>query len=184
LLSAARRKFSERGYERATIRAIASEAGVDPALVLHFFGSKQKLFEQAVGWPFDPSEVGRRLLASSPEAMGERMAALFLDLWDGPETRGPLLAVMRSALTHEESARLLRSFLQSQLVRRLASAINVGEVDLRLELAAAQLIGIAILRHVIHVEPLASAGSDRIINWVAPTLNRYLSPAAEERQQA
>jgi AcrR family transcriptional regulator len=182
LLGAARRRFAAAGYAGTTLRAIAADAGVDPALVRHFFGSKAALFRAALTWPFDPAALGRRLSAPGRSGAGERLAHAFLELWDGPETGQPLLAVLRGALTHAESAELLRQFLRGQLYRRLTEALGGAasqtEAELRVELAVAQLLGIAVLRHALRVEPLASAPAADVVARVAPALDHYLAPEA------
>ncbi len=174
VLAAARRRFAQAGYDGASIRAIAAEAGVDPALVLHFFGSKRQLFRQAVGWPVDPSEIAQRVLTEGQGEVGERFARMFLGLWDDDHMRDALLAVLRSALTQEDAARLVRATFQSRLVRHVAAAIGGDEGELRVELAAAQLIGMALLRHVIRLEPLASASPEDVVRRLTPALNQHL----------
>src|SRR5215472_8916587 len=110
ILDAARRRFAEGGYEQTSIRAIAADAGVNSALVMHFFGSKEALFQAAVTWPFDPAEFTRHLLGPGLDGLSERLARAFLTLWDTPETGMPLLALLRSATGEEGFARLLREF--------------------------------------------------------------------------
>jgi len=178
LLSVARRRFAEVGYERATIRAIAADAHVDPALVMHFFDSKQQLFREAVGWPMDPAEVVQRILATKRNR-GVSLARTFLGLWDDPATRDGLLAVVRSALTHEDAARLVRATFQTRLIKKVAANLGGPQAELRVELAAAQLIGMAILRHVIYLEPLASASPATVVRLIAPALNQHFSPGAD-----
>jgi AcrR family transcriptional regulator len=172
-VEAARRRFSEVGFDRASIRSIAGEAGVDPALAVHFFGSKEELFREALAWPFDPADVARRVAGGG--GRGERLARVFLELWEDAETRRPLLALLRSAMTHDGSAALLQQFVEGQLFRRLADQLEGEDQDLRIDLAASQLIGLALLRHVLRVEPLASASPDTLVAWLAPTLERYLA---------
>lgn len=176
ILAAARREFGEAGYQRATIRAIAAEAGVDPALVMHFFGSKRQLFREAVGWPIDPAEVVQGILSSANDDLGQAAATAFVKLWDNDRIRHSLLAVLRSALTHEDAASLVRATFQTNLVRHIARTVGGPEAELRVELAAAQLIGMAILRHVIRLEPLASASSSTVVRRLAPALNQHFAP--------
>src|SRR5918999_3493174 len=99
IAGAARRLFAERGYDRTTIRAIAAEAGVDPALVVHFFGSKEALFRAVIEWPFDPEVLLERLAAPGPESIGRRLARGFLEFWDSADIGPRLQAVLRSAVT-------------------------------------------------------------------------------------
>ena len=174
ILAAARRQFAEGGYERTSIRGVAADAGVDAALVVHFFGSKEQLFRAAVTWPFDPAELAPQLLGPGATGLGERLARAFLTMWDDPETSPRLLALLRSAMTNESFARLLREFVVTQLFRHLMEVVEGPDRELREELAAAHLLGIAILRVVLRVEPLASASIDQLVAQVGPTLDRYL----------
>jgi AcrR family transcriptional regulator len=174
ILGAARRRFAEAGYDATTLRAVAADAGVDPAVVVHFFGSKEGLFRAAVGWPFDPSAVVARLVAGGPEDLAARAAGAFLGVWEDPATQAPLLALLRSAMTHEGSAALLREFAVRRLVGQVAGVLEGPEAELRVELAVAQLLGVALLRHALRVEPLASARVDELVELLAPALGRYL----------
>src|SRR5215217_2934743 len=99
ILDAARRMFAEHGYEGATMRGIAAEAGVDAALVVHFFGSKAGLLEAAVEWPFDPEVVMPKLLVDGRHHVGRRLAELFVRTWDEEGTRNPILTLLRAAST-------------------------------------------------------------------------------------
>jgi AcrR family transcriptional regulator len=174
ILEAARRQFAEAGYELTSIRGIAADAGVDAALVMHFFGSKERLFRAAVTWPFDPTELLPRLLGPGAAGLGERLTRTFLTFWDDPATSPQLLAMLRSAMTSDSFARLLREFVVTQLFRHLTEVVEGPDRELREELAAAHLLGIAILRLVLRVEPLASASIDQLVERVAPTIDRYL----------
>lgn len=174
VLEAARRRFAEAGYDGASIRGIAAAAGVDPALVLHFFGSKENLFREAVAWPFDPAALEPVILHGGSRGLGERLARVFLQQWDDPATRRSLLAVLRGALTHEESATLLRQFLRDLLLRRLADVLEGSDQALRVELAAAHLLGVAIVRHLLQLEPLASAPAGDLASRLGPALDRDL----------
>ncbi len=175
LLEAARRRFAEAGYDRTSIRAIAADAGVDPALAVHFFGSKEELFRAALAWPLDPAEMARRIASGGRGSLGERLARTFLGLWEDPRTRQPLLALLRSAMTHEQSAALLREFVRSQLFSRIGELVEGPDRELRIDLAASQLIGMAVLRHVLRVEPLASTPEEALVERLAPVLDRHLS---------
>jgi AcrR family transcriptional regulator len=182
ILTAARRRFAEEGYAATSLRAIAGDAGVDPGVVLHFFGSKDGLFRAVVGWPFDPARVAPLMIGSDAHPAGERIARVFLDVWDDPSARASLTAVLRSAMSHPASARLLREFVVHQLFAPVISHIGGPDAALRGDLAAAQLIGIATLRYILQLEPLASASADRLVDWLAPTLNRYLDPEEDKRE--
>ncbi|MCM2420860.1 TetR family transcriptional regulator [Streptomyces sp. RKAG293] len=177
ILSAARAEFSARGYDKTSVRSIAKAAGVDPALVHHYFGTKEQVFAAAIETSFEPALQVPDVVGPGPDGIGERLARYFLGVWENPATRGPLLAVVRSALTHETAAAVLRGFLLRMLLERIAEDLRVPEPKLRAELAASQMVGIAILRYVIKVEPLASADVEDIVALVAPTLQRYLTEA-------
>ncbi|MEU6927548.1 TetR family transcriptional regulator [Streptomyces sp. NPDC046385] len=177
ILEAARSRFAERGYDKTSVRGIAKEAGVDPALVHHYFGTKDEVFAAAIEVSFEPATAIPLIVGGPREAIGERLARFFLSVWENPATRAPLLAVVRSALTHEAAAKVLRGFVLRRLLERIAADLDVPEPKLRAELAASHMIGIAILRYVIQVEPLASADPEEIVAQVAPTLQRYLTEA-------
>jgi AcrR family transcriptional regulator len=173
ILAAARRRFADEGYDATSLRAIAADAGVDPGVVLHFFGSKDGLFQAAVGWPFEPARLAPLIVGPDSHITGARVAQVFFNLWDDPPTRASLEAVLRSAMSHPASARLLREFVVHELFARLVSHIGGTEAGLRANLAAAQLIGVAILRYIVRVEPIASASTESLVAWLAPTLDRY-----------
>jgi AcrR family transcriptional regulator len=172
ILSAARSLFAERGYGSTTIRAIAAEAGVNPALVHHFFGSKEKVFVAALDFPFNPADVLQTLLDGPREDLGRRIMTFFLGVWRDPESRSRLLALIRSATTNEQAAAMFRQFIDNVLLKRVGAALDVPK--LRLTAGVAQMLGVALLRYVIQVEPLASARDEEIVALVAPVLQRYI----------
>jgi AcrR family transcriptional regulator len=174
ILAAARRRFADAGFDAASMRAIAADAGVDPAVVVHFFGSKDGLFRQAVGWPFDPARAASRITAPGPERVPERIARTFLDFWEDPATRASLMALLRSAMTHEGSASLLRQFVVRQLFGPVTGLLDGPQIELRVNLASAQLIGVAVLRYAVRIEPIASASKDELVAWLTPALAHYL----------
>ncbi|GGY44603.1 TetR/AcrR family transcriptional regulator [Streptomyces omiyaensis] len=177
ILAAARTRFAERGYDKTSVRGIAEAAGVDPALVHHYFGTKDEVFAAAIEVSFEPALVVPAILDGPREEVGERLARFFIGVWENPATRAPLLAVIRSAVTHEAAATVLRTFVLRRLLERIAAGLAVPDPRFRAELAASQMIGIVILRYVIRVEPLASADPEQIVAEVAPTLQRYLTEA-------
>jgi AcrR family transcriptional regulator len=173
ILDAARQQFAEKGYVGASVRGIARLADVDPALVHHYFGTKEQVFVAAMELPFQPAEALPQVLAGDPDGLGERLVRMFLGLWANPDFRTPMLGMVRSAFTSEQGATMLREFVGSALLGRVAEA--AGPVDpLRVQAAAAQLVGIVILRHVVRLEPLASATEDEIVALVAPVVQRHL----------
>ncbi|MBQ0988363.1 TetR family transcriptional regulator [Streptomyces sp. F63] len=175
ILAAARAEFADRGYDKTSIRGIAKKAGVDPALVHHYFGTKEQVFETAVEQSFEPALRVPDLLAEGPGDVGERLARHFVGVWENPATRAPLLAVVRSAVTNETAAALLRGFVLRRLLERVAGELDVPDARFRVELAVSQLLGIAMLRYVVKVEPLASADIEDIVEAVSPVIQRHLT---------
>ncbi|MFF5706848.1 TetR family transcriptional regulator [Streptomyces sp. NPDC012794] len=172
---AAREVFAERGYDKTSVRGVAKVAGVDPALVHHYFGSKDDLFAAAIEVSLEPALVVPAILGEGPDGIGERLVRYFLGVWENPVTRVPLLAVIRSALTHDAAAKVLRTLVLRRVLERIAADLDVPDPTFRAELAASHMVGIAILRYVVQVEPLASADAEDIVALVAPTLQRYLT---------
>ncbi|MER6100151.1 TetR family transcriptional regulator [Streptomyces sp. NPDC001728] len=177
ILEAARAQFAERGYDQTSVRGIAKAAGVDPALVHHYFGTKDEVFAASIEVSFEAATVVPAIVGGPREAIGERLARFFIGVWENPASRAPLLAVVRSALTHEAAAKVLRAFVLRRLLERIAAELDVPDPKFRAELAASHMIGIAIMRYVIQVEPMASADPEDIVAQVAPTLQRYLTEA-------
>jgi AcrR family transcriptional regulator len=175
ILAAARAEFAANGYDGASVRGIARAAGVDPALVHHYFGSKEKVFVAALHLPFDPAETVPRIVGAGPEGVGERLVRFFLSLWEAPEGRERMLAVLRSAVTNDAASEMFRQFLTRELLGRVAARLEVPEPHLHASLAASQLVGLAFVRYVIRVEPMASADTETVVRYVAPTLQRYLT---------
>lgn len=177
ILEAARAEFAQRGYDKTSVRGIAKAAGVDAALVHHYFGTKDEVFEAAVEMTLEPVQLVPLVLGAEDDidGVGERLARYFIGVWENPATRAQLLAVFRSALTHEAAAKVLRAFVLRRVLERVAADLKVPDARLRAELAASQMVGIAVLRYVIKVEPLASADPEEIVRMVAPTLQRYLT---------
>ncbi|MER6126770.1 TetR family transcriptional regulator [Streptomyces sp. NPDC001795] len=176
ILEAAREEFSERGYEKASVRGIAKAAGVDSALVHHYFGTKEQVFEAAIEVAFAPALSAPDAIAEGPrDAVGERLTRFVLGIWENPRTRTPLLAILRSAVNNETAAAVFRRLVAAQLLRRVAGQLDVPDPELRAELAAAQLVGVAMLRYVIKVEPLASADLEQLVARLAPVVQGHLT---------
>jgi AcrR family transcriptional regulator len=173
ILASARDLFAEKGYDGASLRAIARAAEVDPALVHHFFGNKEGVFIEAMRFPVNPAVLLPRIMSSPHERLGETMARTFLEVWGDDERRAPLLAMLRSAMTNERAEALLREFVTSALFGRATQATEAA--PLGIQAAAGQMIGLMILRYVLRIEPLASASEDELVELVAPTLQRYLT---------
>ncbi|ELP67900.1 TetR family transcriptional regulator [Streptomyces turgidiscabies] len=176
ILAAAREEFAERGYEKTSVRGIAKAAEVDSALVHHYFGTKEQVFEASVEGAVGPLLNAPGAITEGPlDSVGERLARFFFGVWENPATRKALLAIVRSAVNNEVAAGAFRRLISAQLLRRVAAQLELPDAELRAELAAAQLVGIAMLRYVIKVEPLASADPEQIIGMVAPVIQTHLT---------
>jgi AcrR family transcriptional regulator len=184
ILAAAKQAFAERGYDKASIRQIATSAGVDPALFHHYFGPKEKLFVATMELPVDPNDVLPQVLAGGIDGVGERLVRMFLTVWDSPAGT-VTAALLRSALSHEWSARMLREFLTAQILRRVINALDLDpkEAPLRASLVASQMMGLAMARYIIKIEPLASQPRETLVAAVAPTIQGYLTRPLEGPDQ-
>lgn len=176
IVATARQLFANSGYDKTSVRDIAAGAGVDPALIRHYFGSKAGLFRSTMGWPFDPAEISARIAGGDREEIGTRLTRVFFTAWEQPDSRASLLAILRGAATHDESAALVRQFIQGQLYPQIAALLAGSDTELRVDLAMGQLLGIAYLRHVLLVEPIASASVDELIARVTPIVTAHLTP--------
>jgi AcrR family transcriptional regulator len=179
ILEAARECFAERGYSDTSVRAVAARAGVDAALVHHYFGTKEGLFSAAIEPPFDPAAVAPVLLEPGLDGLGERLVRFFLQVWDEPASRARIQGMLRSALNQESAAALLREFVTRQLLGRVAAAVDAPDAELRATFAGTQLVGLGMLRYIVRVEPLASADPETVVAVVAPTIQRYLTGELE-----
>ncbi|MGZ5353703.1 MAG: TetR/AcrR family transcriptional regulator [Actinomycetota bacterium] len=175
MLDAARARFAELGYDGATIRGIAAHAGVDPALVHHFFGTKERLFVDALRFPVVPSDVLARVRGIDREHLGEAIARTVFGVWESHESRSQAEALLRSAVTNEHAATMLRGFVTSAILRLVAGELADEDAEYRASLVASQVIGLGIARYVVALEPLAAADVDDVVAAIGPTLQRYLT---------
>ncbi|XVQ85557.1 TetR family transcriptional regulator [Microbispora siamensis] len=173
ILAAARRVFAEKGFDKATIRGIAREAGVDPALVHHYFDSKEGMFVAAMRLPMDPSSALPLILSGPREEVGERLVRFILTMTADPAAREPLLGLVRTAMVNEQAVGMVREFFTTAVLGRVAEALDVP--PLRMEAAFAQLFGVVMTRYILRFEPLASADVEEIVALLGPTMQRYLS---------
>lgn len=175
ILTAAKRLFAERGFDGASMRAIAAEAGVDAALITHFFGSKANLLSAAIDWPFDLDLELPRILSAGKDRAGENLVALFVCTWDNEGSRHPVITLLRAAMTEPSAAELMAEFMRTRLFGPLLAELGSDQTDVRANLVAAQLGGLALARYILRFEPLASAAPRDVIRWVAPSAQRYLT---------
>lgn len=185
IIAAARAEFARRGYDGASLRGIAREAGVDPKLVHHYFDGKSGLFTEVVAFPVDPATLVQQLAVTPHDQIGETLARVFLGVWDAPGGRERFAAMFAAAAAHEDHARMVREFVGREILVRVIEYLGAGgpppapgSVELRAALGAAQLIGMGMLRYVVRLPAVADASVEEIVAVVAPTLQQHLVPPA------
>jgi AcrR family transcriptional regulator len=174
ILDAARQEFGGVGFDRATIRGIAAVAGVDPALVHHYFGTKNALFDAALQVPVSADEIVPRVLAGDPDGIGERAVRTMLALWEDEQRQTVFRAMIRSAASNEQAAAMIRTIVTRQIIGPIAHALAMPDAELRASLVGSQIMGLMMVRFITRIEPLASATADEVVAAVAPTIQRYL----------
>jgi AcrR family transcriptional regulator len=180
ILQAAREQFADHGYEGATIRAIAAAAAVDPALVHHFYGTKEGLFAAAMRLPFVPSEAITAALADRPpgQPAGAHLVRTALVLWDSPGVREAFVGILRSALTSDQAAVMLREFVSEAIlvpVASLSGGTDPGQTPFRTALVASHMLGLAMARYILRLPPVATADAGALAEAIGPTIDRYLT---------
>jgi AcrR family transcriptional regulator len=175
IVAAAAGRFSAVGYDATSLRQVAADAGVDPALVRRFFGSKEQLFTAVASALIDPERALAAVADGPVEAAGERLLRYFLSLLGDVSQPGPLLGLVRSAVTSEHAARLLRQFLAEGLLQDIASSLPSHRPGLGAALAASQLVGVAVARYAVRLPPLAAASTEELVGAIAPVLQYYLT---------
>lgn len=166
--------FTELGFDGTSMRAVAREAGVDAALIHHYFDDKTGLFTAALEFPFDPSEVLATLTDGPPDSLGERIVRLYLRVWEGPGSAS-IVALFRSAATNERAATMVREFMSATLLKGIAAGLDVEQAELRAALCASQVVGAGVLRNIIRFQPLTQVDAETLVAWLGPTLQRYLT---------
>ncbi|BCW58207.1 TetR family transcriptional regulator [Arthrobacter sp. StoSoilB20] len=176
ILAAARKLFAEQGFDGTSLRQVAREASVDPAMVHHFFGGKDELFAACVEFPADPAEVLADVETMDPAARAEAIARAVLRLWESPAQHG-LVAFVRGTIGSTSKTALLRGMVERTILSRIMAGMPGPSAELRLRgnLVATQVVGLMLVRYVIRLEPLASADPEDVVRLVAPTLQRYLT---------
>lgn len=176
VIDAAREHFMRDGYEKATVRGIAAAAGVDVAMVYYFFGNKEGLFTASVlDTPEHPLHQLAHLLDDGPDDIGARLVRDFIQRWDEGASFDPLLTVWRSAAIQPLARKLLHDSLAGPVAERVSAQFGVTDAELRVELVTTHLVGLAFARYQLKIEPLASANADELVEWVGPTMQRYLT---------
>jgi AcrR family transcriptional regulator len=171
----ASRLFAERGYERTSMRAIAAAAGVDQKLIAHYFGSKQELFVEVIALPIEPAVEIPALFAGDRDDLGLRVAQFFVATLEDPERRRRMLGLIRAAATEPSAAVMVRELIGREMIARVVTALGLDNADLRATLLGSQLVGLAMARYILALEPLASLPPDALAAAIAPNLERYLT---------
>ena len=174
ILEAARAEFADRGYDKASIRGIAKKAGVDPALVHHYFGSKDDLFVAALEVRVDPREALAPVVEGGVDGAGERLMRIFVAVWGDEETRLPLMGLVRG-LVDPGGQQLVRDGFQKIVLGPLGAALGIDQPERRMAHVGSQLIGLVVVRHVLELEPLASMPAEQVVATYAPVIQGYLS---------
>ncbi|HET7799292.1 MAG TPA: TetR family transcriptional regulator [Humibacillus xanthopallidus] len=174
IVDAARSSFAAKGYDKSSLRGIARDAGVDPALVHHYFDGKAALFAETMAVPVNPAEVISHVIAGDRDRLGWRLVETFLTIWEPPDRRDALVALARSSMTSEEAARMLREFLGREVFGRIAASTGAPDPQLRGALAASQMIGLVMARYVVRVPGLADATRAELVEHLGPVLQGYL----------
>jgi AcrR family transcriptional regulator len=175
ILAAARSAFAAHGYDAVSVRAVARDADVDPALVHRFFGTKESLFVSAMQFPAAPSQLAAALVAGGLEGLGERIVETFLSVNDAPGASTPLLALLRGAVSNEQAATLLREFVTTEILGRIAAFAAPDQPELRAALAGSQIVGLAMARYVVRIPQAADADALHLSACIGPTIQHYLT---------
>jgi AcrR family transcriptional regulator len=175
ILASARALFARNGIDRTSIRAVAAGAGVDSALVHHYFGTKQQLFAAAIKLPIDPMTVLVPMRETPVEELGLRLPSVLLPIWDS-ELGAGLIATLRSLLAGADVS-LARSFLQEVVAVEVGSRVDnpPGTGKIRAQFVASQLMGVVMARYIVQIEPFASLPAEQVAKTIAPNLQRYLT---------
>jgi AcrR family transcriptional regulator len=186
ILDAARRRFGELGYDGATIRGIAADAGVNPALVHHFYGTKERLFAAAMSLPVVPGEIITSVLGAERDRLGEQfyqrigevLIGTLLRVWEVADVRTAFCGLMRFGATSEQGAVMLREFVTSTILTSLVQVAGLADDAAgryRATLVASQVIGLGFTRYVLRLEPIASATAEELTAAIGPAVHRYLT---------
>jgi len=184
VLDAARELFAELGFERTTMRAVAARAGVDPALIYHYFGDKDGLLFAALQPPVDAATVFTGV-ADAAERSGEELVRRLVRLWeDRPEVREQMAAILRTGLSHDHAGRLLRDILSSFILAALGDVLADDRRELRAALIGSHIGGLMLARYILKVPGAAAASPEDLVQAVGPVVQHYLTgtiAAAPER---
>jgi len=174
ILAAARERFAAKGYAGTSVRAVASDAGVDPALVHHYFGGKDDLFLAALAVKVDPREALAPVVEGGVDGAGERLMRIFVAVWGDEETRLPLMGLVRG-LVDPGGQQLVRDGFQKMVLGPLGTALGIDQPERRMAHVGSQLVGLVVVRYVLAIEPLASMPAEQVVATYAPVIQGYIS---------
>jgi len=174
-VQAARESFADKGFAATSIRAVARQAGVDAALVHHYFDSKDELFIEAMAIPVDPRRIAAQIVDGPRDEIGRRIATVFLGVWESPDGQQRMKALFRSVVTSDEVARMMREGITQMIIQPISQVLDVPDAQLRVGLVATQLVGVAIVRYLVGLEPVASIDIETLIDRLAPVLQLHLT---------
>lgn len=184
ILASARDVFATHGYDRASVRQIAAAAGVDAALVHHYFGTKERLFQEVLAVPIAPEELLPQVFSGGPDGIPEALVRAFLSVWEHPVTGPAMVGFLRTAASHGSESRLFRDYFAARILRsvgaQLEGQVPADELPFRVSLVASQMIGLALTRYVLKFDGLAPVEPDRIVHALTPTVARYLFGELDE----
>jgi len=175
ILRAARESFAVKGFTATSLRAVAREAGVDAALVHHYFDSKDELFIESMALPIDPRLVAATILDGPRDELGRRIVSTFLGVWESAEGQQRMKAILRSVVTSDDVARQMREGITQMIIGPVAETLDVPDARLRVSLVASQLVGLALTRYLVDLDPLASAPVAELVDRVAGVVQYYLT---------
>ncbi|MBX3092968.1 MAG: TetR family transcriptional regulator [Cryobacterium sp.] len=175
MVAAATKEFLDRGYDAASIRAIARRAGVDPALVHHYFDDKADLFAEAVRTPIRPDQLVREVLRGPRDDIGVNLVTAILTVLENEKARARVISLLRTALSHDFAATMLRQFIMREVLHRIAEELGVDDGELRATAVASQIVGLMMVRYGVRVEPLASASIEEVAGRIGPVIQWHLT---------
>ena len=174
ILAAASTAFARDGYDSTSMRGVAREAGVDPALVRHYFADKAELFTESIAAPMRPDRIVANVLAGPREHIGENLVRALLQSLEIPGNAARVIRLVHAGLGQEFAARMLRQFVMREVLRRIARELGDEDAELRASFAATQVVGLVIARYGIKIEPLASASIDEVVARIGPVVQWHL----------
>lgn len=180
-MTAAKQRFAEQGYEKTTLRQIATDAHVDPSMVLYLFGSKDGLFREAMKLIIDPQRLVDAIAGGGADNLGTRLVRTYLGIWDDPETGASMVAMLSSATSNPDANQAFRDFMREYVLTAVSGALGGGpDTRLRAVLAATNMIGTVFLRYIMRVGPLAEVSTEEAVRMIAPSVQRYLTADVDE----